>query len=160
MTNISSHLSKDDAKMTMMILKTMCENLELPVTELLELFLDYYYDSNEYFEDYEFRKEENRLHPGAFTRRHSSSNSKFEYLVIWGELYREHHHLLKKEGNMNVITNTIETIQKNNFVAYDEITSTDYLIVYYGEDKKILAILKHPYNSKWSSKMTLYQCQA
>ena len=162
MASMCPHLSRDDAKMTMMVLKAMCENLEMSITQLLELCPDCYYNSIEYLEAYEARKEKKRLHPELYAKRHGG-HIKSECQVAWGELYREHLPLLEKEesiGNivaissklkesMEVITNTIETIKKNNLVAFNGITGSDILVVYDEEDKdRLLTMFKHPYNGK------------
>ena len=144
------HLSRDDAKMTMMIVKKICKNLEVTAEELIELCPNCHYDSIKYLEAYEARKKE-------------KSHIKSECQAAWCDFYREHLPLLEKAesiGNivaissklkesMEVIINTIDTIKKNNFVAFDGITGSDMLVVLDEDDKnRLLKILKHPYNGK------------
>ncbi len=161
--NLVPHLSRDDAKMTMMIFKKMCENLNVSITELIDLCSDCSYSSPEYLEAYEAKKEEKRLHPELFAKRSGGSKPKSECQILWGETYREHLPLLEREesiGNivtissklkedMEVITNTINTIKKNNLVAYDKISGSDILVAYDEDDKqRLLNMFKHPYNGK------------
>ncbi len=156
------HLSRDDAKMTMLIVKKVCENLEVTVEELIELCPDCHYDSIEYLEAYEAKREEKRLHPELFSKR-KRNRTKSEGQVAWGDLYRKHLPLLEKDEsignivaissrlkeNAEVIANTIDAIKKNNLVAFDGITGSDMLVVLDEDDKnRLLGAFKHPYNGK------------
>lgn len=156
------HLSRDDAKMTMMIVRKVCENLEVTVEELLELCPDCHYDSIEYLEAYETRKEERKLHPELFAKR-GGGHIKSECQIAWGELYREHLPLLEKSESIGsivsissklkesaeTIANTIDVIKKNNLVAFDGIAGSDMLVVLDEDDKdRLLKTFKHPYNGK------------
>ena len=167
------HLSRDDAKMTMMIVKKVCENLEVTAEELIELCPNCHYDSIEYLEAYEARREERRLHPELFSKR-ERSHIKSECQVAWGDFYREHLPLLEKEesiGNivaissklkedMEVITNTIDTIRKNHLVAFDGITGSDMLVVLDEDDKnRLLEMFRHPYNGKIIMYNDFINCQ-
>ena len=153
------HLSRDDARMTMMVVKAMCENLGVSVSELIDLCSNCCYDSLIYLEAYKKRKQQRIEHPELISKR--NGHVKSECQVLWGDFYREHLPLLENEsciGNIvaissalkkdyETILNTIDAIKRNNLVAYDKINGSDYLVVLNEEDKnRIESILKYPYN--------------
>ncbi len=161
MVNLVPHLSRDDAKMTVMIVKKLCENLEISATELVELCQGCSYNSSEYLEAYVAKKEEKRHHPELFIRRRGGGKPKSECQILWGDTYREHLPLLEKEESigrivtisaklkedMDVITNTINTIKNNHLVAFDGIAGSDILVAFDEDDKnRLLNMFKHPYN--------------
>ena len=59
-TMVQSHLSRDDAYMSMRILQEMLKNLDVSVKEIIELCPDSYYDANEYLVKYHRRQQEKK----------------------------------------------------------------------------------------------------
>ena len=155
------HLSRDDAYMTMMVLKGMCENLEVSLEELISLCPKCKYAAKEYLEDYFERRKVKKEHPEQFRKKGTRRCA--EGQVLWGELYREHLPLLEDpnsigkfvtvsgelKSHIEELKEVIKYIKDNGYVAFDRINGSDYLIVYdekNGED--MTKNFKHPYGGK------------
>lgn len=144
------HLARDDAKMTMMILKSICDKTGYNVKELCELCCECALDSNmENMKD---------IHKSILLEKIKSSTQK-----RWGEYYRSHvneltesHNLGKRvtissklkedEDNFDSIINLMN---EKNFVPSDKINSSDYLVCVDEADiERIKSCLKYPYEGK------------
>ena len=161
LNNLTPHLSRDDAKMTMLIVKKICENLEVGIKDLLELCPNCFYDSIQYLEEYKQRKAEREAHPELHKR--GKTHPKSECQVKWGDFYRSHLEKLedinsigrivtissKIKEDEEVLDNTIERISELDLVAYDRISGSDYIVVQDEDDKnRLLGMLKHPYGGQ------------
>lgn len=154
------HLSMDDAKMTMMVFKQICENMQMSVDEVIALCSECKYDSIQYIKEYEFRQEDKLLHPEKYIR---SRKPKDKCQVVWRNFYREYESQLQKEesigrivtisselkSDMDTLNEALDYIKTNNLVAYDKVTGSDYLIVLDDNDqKRLLSKLKYPFNGQ------------
>ena len=152
------HLSQDDAYMTMMVLKGMCESLEVTLQELLTLCPDSKCKTMEYLEQYYQKKKDRAEHPELYSKRTHKIRS--EGQVLWGDLYREHLPLLEDinsvgklitvsgemKNHLEELKQLIQLIKDKGYVAYDKINGSDYLIVFdEGNKKEMTAGLKYPY---------------
>ena len=156
------HLARDDAKMTMMIVKRICDNLEITIEELIELCPDCHYDSIEYLNQHKSKKEYKKLHPELYSKKSMVTIDK-EAQTLWCDFYKENLPFLesidcvgnivsissKLKESVDIIKKTIDAIKRKKLVAYNGITGSDMLIVYDEDDKnRLQSMLKHPYNGK------------
>ena len=147
---IQPHLARDDAKMAMMILKSICDKTGYNVNELCELCCECTRDSN--------AKNVKNTNKSIFCKKIKPSIQK-----RWGEYSRNHineltesHNLGKRvtissklkedEDNFDSIINLIN---EKNFVPSDKINSSDYLVCVDEADiERIKFCLKYPYEGK------------
>ena len=150
---LQPHLSRDDAIMAMRVLQKMCENLNVTPIEMIELCDKCKYDSAEYLTEYYNRRKEKEI----LECRKSSG------LVIWEEFYKSEISFLENENsigkivtisgkiieNVNVLNEVIDLIKERNFVAFDKINGSDFLITLDEKDtNRIKKLLRHPYSGK------------
>lgn len=154
------HLSMDDARMTMMVFKQICENMKMSAGEIMDLCDDLKYDSVQYIKEYEFKQKDKLLHPEKYKRRRKSKD---ECQIAWGNFYREYESQLKKEesigrkatisselkSDMGTLNEALNYIKTNNLVPCDKVSGSDYLIVLDDDDReRLLSKLKYPFNGQ------------
>lgn len=155
-TMVQSHLSRDDAYMSMRILQEMLKNLDVSVKEIIELCPDAYYDANEYLVKYHRRQQEKK--------KFGNKKAANENQVIWEEFYRSYLEQLEKEESKgklytisstikiekNILLDVINFIQTNDYVACDKVKDSNYIIALDQEDKeRLLSVLKQPYTGEF-----------
>lgn len=148
--NLDKHFSRDDAFMTMIVLKKMCENLEVTPLEMIELCDNCGFDSKTYLLDYHTRQNEKTEH-----------NPKLKAQALCNDFYKECAKMLENnEATGKIVTlsakikkdlNKVETllnlIKERGFVGINSISGSNYLITLDEEDsKRIRAELKQPYS--------------
>lgn len=155
---LEPHLSRDDAYMSMRVLQEMLKNLEMSVEDLLEICPDTMFNANEYLQHYHERKEEKEK------IRASRKKIPSENQVLWGDFYRSDLEKLESESSIgkictiskvikedkDILLDVIDFIKRENFVANDRISGSDFIIVLDEEDKERMAsLLRHPFNGKY-----------
>lgn len=158
---LRAHLSQDDAYMTMMVLKGMCESLEVTLQELLTLCPNSKYKTDEYLNQYYQKRKERKKHPELYQKRTHRKRS--EGQVLWGELYKEHLPLLEDinsigkfitvsgvmKEHLEEFKQLVQLIKDKGYVAYDKINGSDYLIVFDEANKnEMISRFQHPYAGK------------
>ena len=154
--SLTPHLARDDAKMTMMVLRAICNNLYVSIEDIIELCPNSKLNSKEYMEGYLYRKEDKILHPEKYVRK-SKTHPKDECQVAWGEFYRQYDDSVKNNNvvtissrlkeDMSILNSVIDTIKQKEYIASDKINNSNYLIVLDEDDKKRMEnIFKYPYN--------------
>lgn len=142
----------------MMVLKGMCESLEVTLQELLTLCPYSKCKTMEYLEQYYQKKKDRAEHPELYSKRTHKIRS--EGQALWGDLYREHLPLLEDinsvgklitvsgemKNHLEELKQLIQLIKDKGYVAYDKINGSDYLIIFdEGNKKEMTAELKYPY---------------
>jgi len=158
--NLAEHRSVDDAYLTMLTMKAMCNELAFTADEMIEACPGCEIISKDLIERVKTKEKDKREHPELYNKDGKRCS---EAQVLWGDFYRSHLSLLDKEesigkicgismklkDSVETITKTINLIKERGLVAYDKITGADFLIVLDEEDKqRILTCLKHPFNGK------------
>ena len=156
-TMVQSHLSRDDAYMSMRILQEMLKNLDVSVKEIIELCPNAYYDANEYLVKYNKGKK-------SKNKNRKTKKDRDEKQVMWGDFYRSYSEQVDKEESKgrvctisreiktdkNILINTMDYIKYNDFVACDSLSKSDYIIVLDEEDmERLMRIFKKPFNGKF-----------
>lgn len=152
--NLTPHLAKDDSKMTMIVLKSICENTKMNVEEILSICNDSYLNSIEYINYYNRKK--NNL--GGFTNE-SKKRIKAECNKTWNSFYKRY--LGKEENgktvsisckllrNIDTLNMVISTIQRKQLIASNRTFDSNYVIVLDEDDKKRLENnFQHPYSGE------------
>lgn len=153
---LEPHLSRDDAYMSMRVLQEMLKELDISLNDLLEICPDVLFNANEYLEHYHERKEE----------KNGSSRKKVpkENQCLWADFYKSDLEKLENESSIgkictiskvikediNILLDVIDFIKRENLVANDRISGSDFIIVLNKEDKeRITNLLKYPFNGKY-----------
>ena len=151
LVHIQPHLSRDDAKMTMMILKEICNRTGYSPMEICELW-----------EESKFSSVDRKIKKVSG----SSTNKKVksEMQILWGDFYR------KYIGNINessfigkkvtissifkkdnfLLESVIKLIVEKELIPVDQISKSDYLVTFDDMDtERMKGCLKHPYEGKF-----------
>ena len=162
LSKLVPHLSRDDAKMTMMVFKAICNKMEMTPFEILDLCENCSYDSNKHISDYLTRKEDRKLHPEKYIKE-SKNQTNHKCQVTWGNFYKEYLDKLDNEEslgkivtissklkeNMDDLSSAINTIKDNGLIASDKIDGSDFIVVLDENDKERLnSCLKRQCNGK------------
>jgi hypothetical protein len=161
LVQFKEHLPRDDAFMSMLVVKEMCKNLEVTLPQLIELSPSCKIDVLPYIKDFVTNKAKK-------PRDDKDSKCEFKIMktaqIMWGDFYRENSLLLEKEESIgkiitisakikediNVLEQVIQLIKKRHLVAYDRIVGADMILVANEEDKeRLLKHFIHPYNGKF-----------
>lgn len=150
---IQSHLSADDAYMTMRVVQRMCEELEVSLTELIGLCEG----SKINFKDVLYRKSKMASHKKVETK---DANERKDGQVLWGDFYRLYRDVFRDESAIGrrvtvsgvlkedvvVLEQIINMIKLKDLIAFDGLRKADILIVKDEEDKaRLLNILQEPF---------------
>ena len=161
--DLKPHKADDDAMVTMLVFKSMVNDLEFTIQDLLDSCPDSSISALEYWRQYKANEPKRKERRKAKEEGRKNKAKRDEGQVMWGDLYREHLPLLDDidsvgkfvtvSGEMKEhheeLTNLIKTIKENGYVAYDRINGSDFLVVYDEKNKEQLANgLKHPYAGK------------
>ena len=158
--NLVEHRSIDDAYLTMLALKAMCNELGFSVNDMIEACSDCKIVSKQLIKRVKEREKDKRENPQLYNSKGKRCS---EAQVLWGDFYRSHLPLLEKEesigkivgismklkDSVETITSVINAIKEKGFVAFDRINGADMLIVLDEADKeRMLSVLKHPFSGK------------
>lgn len=152
-SELKDHRACDDAMKTMLVFKAMVVDLEFTPKDLIESCPNSVRHALEYWEQAKIRKKErNKRLQNAAKRKEGQAiwnslcekqkplledhNSVGKIVTVSGEL-KEHH---------NELNDLINIIRDKNFVAYDRINGSDYLIVFDEHNEEEMRNgLRHPY---------------
>jgi hypothetical protein len=158
--NLIEHRSVDDAYLTMLSLKAMCQELGFGVNDMIEACPGCKIISKELIDRVKEKEKDRRENPHLYSKNGKRCS---EAQVLWGDFYRSHLPLLEKEesigkivgismklkDSVETITTVINAIKDKGYVAYDCITGADMIIVLDENDKeRLLSTLKHPFSGK------------
>lgn len=150
---LQPHLSRDDAIMSMRVAQEMCKNLNVSLSELIELCPSCKINVIPYLERYNAKKD---------NKKHHKTICK-EAQVAWGKFYRSHLPFLdddssigkmctissKIKDSLELTNKVIKEIKKKGLIAFDKINGADYLIAIDEEDiERLKKAFKHPFNGK------------
>lgn len=157
---ITEHLSSDDAKGAMIILKDLCEKTGLSVAELIEKYPESKYEAIPYLNSRAKRKEQ-----GSENSNSPKRKTKNVCQHIWGEFYREFlDDSVKKENESKTITvsakakldqekleKAIDLIRKRGLIPTDKISNAHCIIAVDEEEKeRLLGIFKYPFSGEFA----------
>ena len=155
---LQPHLSRDDAYMSMRVLQEMLRNLEMNVSNILEVCPDTSFNINKFLEDFHKRREEKSRNK---TQKNQTAN---ENQVLWGEFYRSYLDKLDNESSVGkictisnvikedkkILLNVIDFIKRENLIANNRIIGSDFIVVVDEEDKKrLISLFKYPFCGKF-----------
>ena len=150
---LQDHRAVDDAMKTMLVLKAMVDGLEFTVKDLVEACPDSKVSALDYWREYKENKKQRNA-------REKSKHVKNECQALWGELYRRCAPKLEDINSIGkIVTVSAEAkrhpeglravtkhIEDQDYVAYDKISGSDFLIAFDEMDREHLAKgLKYPY---------------
>lgn len=158
--NLVEHRSVDDAYLTMLTLKAMCNELGFSVNDMIEACPGCKIISKEFIKKIKDREKDKRENSHLYTKNRKKRS---EAQVLWGDFYRSHLPLLEKEesigkivgismklkDSVETITSVINAIKEKGFVAFDRINGADMIIVLDEADReRLLSTLKYPFSGK------------
>ena len=152
-SELKDHRACDDAMKTMLVFKAMVMDLEFTPKDLIESCPNSVFNALEYWKQAKIRKKEKHRRQGNAAKRKEGQKK-------WGDLYREHEPLLEDPNSIGKFITVsgemkehkseseqlILIIKEKDYVAYDRINGSDFLIVFDEENKMELAsALRYPY---------------
>ncbi len=148
LVGLEEHLSRDDAKLEMMIFQAICELEQKTSSELLEEYSSTKVNSIEFFNKIIERGKKKRLKTAGhdFYNSLAVEESELDKPENIGRRYNMSGDL---KANMEILTSAIQMVQSKNGILCNKISKTDFFIALDDKNKEeIIKGFKHPFDGQ------------